>query len=574
MAGTEDSSAMRSRAKRLLDFIKARIGGGATPHADFANLLGSERRRWDAARAAAVGGPKVLIATTVTGFSHVTTIESLLGVALTLRGAEVHYLVCDGVLPGCLRAEIENVPTLDVFEQYGLPRTICPACMAQGRRAYDPLGLSIHRLGASINAGEVQEARDAARTVARSEMRRFAIDDLALGEHAYAGALRYFARGDIDSISGSDMVVRRYLEASILAARGVRRLLASLGSLRAAVFHHGIYVPQGVIGEVCRERGTPVVNWNPSYRKNTFIFSHGNSYHHTLMDEPVETWESMAWSPEREAEILAYLRSRLSGTRDWIWFHEKPDEDFAKFAGAMGLDLAKPIIGMLTNVMWDAQVHYPANAFSSMLEWVLETICYFAGRPDLQLLIRVHPAEIRGTASSRQPIIAEIARAFPQWPANVFVIPPESPVSTYAAMAHCDSVLIYGTKTGVELTSVGTPVIVGGEAWIRNKGLTMDARSPAEYSGFLDRLPLGRRMDQDTVTRARKYAYHFFFRRMVPLPFVKPRRGRIYSLALDGLDDLQPGACPGLDVICDGILTGSPFVYEAERLGLHDRDTG
>lgn len=573
MAGPDDGPDMRSRAKRVLEFIKARMGVGESRRADLANLLRSARRQWDAARTAAVGGPKVLIATTVTGFSHVTTIESLLGVALTLRGAEVHYLVCDGVLPGCLRAEIENVPRLDVFEQYGLPKEICPSCMAQGRRAYEPLGLPIHRLGASITADEAQEARNAAGTIASSEMRGFAIDDLALGEHAYAGALRYFARGDVEGLPRSDMVVRRYLEASILAARGVRRLLASLGSLRTAVFHHGIYVPQGVIGEVCRERGTRVVNWNPSYRKNTFIFSHGNSYHHTLMDEPVGTWESMAWSPAREAEILAYLRSRITGARDWIWFHENPDENFDTFAGAMGLDPAKPTIGMLTNVMWDAQLHYPANAFGSMLEWVLETIRYFAKRPDLQLLMRVHPAEIRGTAPSRQPIIAEIDRAFPQRPANVFIIPPESPVSTYAAMARCDSVLIYGTKTGVELTSVGTPVIVGGEAWIRNKGLTLDARSRAEYFEFLDRLPLGRRMDPGAVARARKYAYHFFFRRMVPLPFVVPESGGIYTLALDDLDDLQPGAYPGLDVICNGILSGSPFVYEAEHLGLHDRET-
>ena len=60
--------------------------------------------------------------------------------------------------------------------------------------------------------------------------------------------------------------------------------------------------------------------------------------------------------------------------------------------------------------MWDAQLHYPANAFPSMLDWVLQTIRYFASRPDLQLLIRVHPAEIRGTARSRQPLVPEIER--------------------------------------------------------------------------------------------------------------------------------------------------------------------
>ena len=54
-------------------------------------------------------------------------------------------------------------------------------------------------------------------------------------------------------------------------------------------------------------------------------------------------------------------------------------------------------------------------------------------------------------------------------------------MSTYALMSLCNAAIIYGTKMGVELTSVGLPVIVAGEAWIRNKGLTHDASSPEEY---------------------------------------------------------------------------------------------
>ena len=41
---------------------------------------------------------------------------------------------------------------------------------------------------------------------------------------------------------------------------------------------------------------------------------------------------------------------------------------------------------MLTNVMWDAQLHYPANAFSSMLDWIIETIDYFMTDQTLSLL--------------------------------------------------------------------------------------------------------------------------------------------------------------------------------------------
>jgi hypothetical protein len=174
---------------------------------------------------------------------------------------------------------------------------------------------------------------------------------------------------------------------------------------------------------------------------------------------------------------------------------------------------------------------------------------------------------------ARQKAVDEIAMAFPVLPPNVHVIGPEEQVSTYAAMLLCDSAIVYGTKTGVELTSLGIPVIVAGEAWIRNKGLTTDARSVEHYREILGGLPFGKRLDAATVRRARMYAYHFFFRRMLPLPFLVPSKSKaMYDLGITSLQELMPGHHPGLDVICDGILNGSPFVYPAEMLGLHDAE--
>lgn len=151
----------------------------------------------------------------------------------------------------------------------------------------------------------------------------------------------------------------------------------------------------------------------------------------------------------------------------------------------------------------------------------------------------------------------------PQLAPNIAVVPPDSRLSTYALLSVCNAALIYGTKMGVELTSVGLPVIVAGEAWVRNKGLTHDARNPAEYLALLDRLPFDERPTAARLRRARTYAYHFFFRRMIPLTFLQPRaRYPIYVLKLDSLDRLRPGRTPGLDVICDGVLSGSPFVFD------------
>jgi len=538
---------------------------------NWAALLDTNRVLWDDAKKRARRGPEVLIATSVGGLSAMSVIESLLSVALTLRGARIHVLLCDRVLPACLRAEKPEVPDPNIFREYGFAQhRLCQECPELGRYIYDPLGLQMHFLGDTISTRSRQQVRRVAAEVPVEDIERYRVDGWSVGEHAYAGALRYFASGNLENEPDGELVLRRYFEGALLAASGIEALLHNQ-RFTAACFNHGIYSPHGVIGDVCRRVGVRVVNWNVAYRKRCFIFSHGDTYHHTLMDEPTSTWEDLPWTPEMEREVMDYLKSRWQGTRDWIWFHEKPDEDAARFTRELGVDPDRPIIGMLTNVMWDAQLHYRANAFPNMLAWAVKTIEYFARRQDLQLLIRVHPAEVRGGLPSRQFILDEIKKVYPELPKNVFAIAPDSPISTYAAMLQCDAVIIYGTKTGVELTSLGIPVVVGGEAWIRNKGLTLDASSPEEYVALLDRLPLRKRLDDNTVRRARKYAYHFFFRRMIPLTSMVPADNwPPYKIDVSTLDQLLPGVDPGLDVICEGILNGTPFVHPAETLGITD----
>lgn len=534
---------------------------------DWRPVLAKSADAWPQAVADAKNGPRVLIATAVGGHPPSTTIESLLAVALTLRGAHVQMLLCDERLPACLRSHVTAVSSDRRFAVEGPQASTCIGCYASGAALYGTLGLPVRTLSTLLSEEESRRARQLAAETPAGEIPSFHLDGLSVGEHALAGALRFYARGTLDG-GASEAVLRRYFEAGILTAFATRRLLHD-ERFEVACFNHGIYVPHGVIGEVARRERVRVVNWNPAYRKQTFIFSHEDTYHHTLMDEPVDEWVDLPWNESRERELTAYLRSRWQGSQDWITFNTNPEESKAAIAQALGIDFTRPTIGLLTNVIWDAQLHYRANAFPTMMDWLIRTIDYFDGRRDLQLLIRVHPAEVTGAVPSRQPVVDELKARFPVLPPNVFVIPAESSISTYVAMMQCNAVVIYGTKTGVELTSEGIPVIVCGEAWIRNKGLTSDASSPDEYYELLDRLPAPGRMAAGMVARARKYAYHFFFRRMIPVRSVAPTTGLAarfmkYRLDITDLAALQPGADPGLDVICNGVLDGRPFVYPAE----------
>lgn len=494
-----------------------------------------------------------------------TRLESALAVALRVRDVEVDVLLCDQDLPACLECEVVRIGGTQELLTHGPTRRMCPGCFDSGDRLFTGLNAKVFRYGDFLVPEQRREAAELARETPIEDVPGYRLDGVAVGEHALAGALRFFARATIDDEPGADAVLRRYFEAAVLTVRVAQGAFDRTDYV-AAVFHHGIYVPQGLLGEVARRRGVRVVTWNPAYRSQTFVFSHGDTYHHTLMHEPTDDWENIAWTSELESELLDYLKSRWTGAHDWIVFHQEPKQELAAIEEEIGVDFSKPCIGLLTNVMWDAQLHYPANAFPNMRDWCLETIRYFAARPELQLLIRVHPAELRGGIPSRQPIVDEIRSVFAELPPNVFLVGPESSISTYVAMMQCNAIVIYGTKTGVELAAVGKPVVVAGEAWVRNKGFTLDAESREHYFSILDGLPQLSGMSPEHLERARKYAYHFFFRRMIPLEMMAPARGKPpYDVRIASLEELRPGYSVGLDVVCDGILKGSEFIYPAEH---------
>ena len=146
------------------------------------------------------------------------------------------------------------------------------------------------------------------------------------------------------------------------------------------------------------------------------------------------------------------------------------------------------------------------------------------------------------------------------------MLAPDNQASTYALCENANAVVIYNTKAGVEMASMGVPVIVAGEAWVRGKGFAIDVSDPAHYFQVLDGLPLTKGMTAAQKALADKYAYHFFFRRMIPLPFIHVQKSGHFKTDITSPQQLAPGCFPGLDVICEGILTGAPFIYPAERL--------
>ena len=529
-------------------------------------------------------GPKVLVASSIGAHMAANTLDSMLAVTLTLRGARVHGLLCDRALPACLACEASWWPDEEHFLDFGPQQTLCGACFRPANHMWSDLGVDLKLIGTYVGDEDRASAWRLANATPERELDKVEYLGVRVGMHARAGALRYLAVGNFTHEPNALRVRRRFLAAALIATTALDRLFAK-EAYDVCVAHHGLYVPQGLLVDLAHKHGVRLVTWNIAYRAGSFIFSHDDTYHFTLMHEPTEVWDALPWSSALQQALDAYMISRATGAMDWVSYHDGSGQSLEELKQEFGIDFAKPTVAAFTNVLWDAQVFYPSNAFPSMLDWLVETIAYCAKRPELQLVIRVHPAEVKNPVKSRETVVGALARLVPVLPPNVFVIPATASANSYAIARASNAAIIYGTKMGVELAYMGVPTIVAGESWARNKGITLDAQSREGYFALLDRLPLNEGLDAATKLRAARYAFHFFFRRTIPLEFLTVRKGAWppFKLEIETIDALREGRSAGLDIICDGILKRASFVYPAEtfielgershRLGGHQSAT-
>jgi len=187
-----------------------------------------------------------------------------------------------------------------------------------------------------------------------------------------------------------------------------------------------------------------------------------------------------------------------------------------KIRQELGLD-DRPVILLATNVLGDS-LTLGRNTFArSMAAWLAKTVRFLAGRPGVQLVMRVHPGERLTHGRSMVDVVNE---ALPSIPEHIHIIGPLEKVNTYDLMDIASLGLVYTTTTGMEMSMNSIPVIACGETHYAKRGFTLDPDSWSEYYDMLDAaIKEPKRLTQAQIESAWEYAYRFFFEYPLPFPW-------------------------------------------------------
>ncbi len=229
---------------------------------------------------------------------------------------------------------------------------------------------------------------------------------------------------------------------------------------------------------------------------------------HKLSDDQLERMRSLFMARQRGALWENFARR----------WQDTPAQGGQQARAELGLD-DRPLVLLATNVLGDSLTLGRQVFSASMAEWISRTVQYFAGRPEIQLVIRVHPGEVLTHGLSMADVVKQV---LPRLPEHIRLIGPKEKVNTYDLVEAADLGLVYTTTVGMEMAMYGVPVIVSGETHYRGRGFTHDPDSWVSYFKLLGSIlvkPSAYRLTREQVESAWEYAYHFFFNYPRPFPW-------------------------------------------------------
>ncbi len=483
-------------------------------------------------------GPRVAIFTLRDWAAHVQW-EAVVGQALRVRGAQTTFVTCGGGLEQCDR--------VNLYEGPPMPCGTCSRYVDSSVDAHGFARVGLHEGWAVDDPGDWPELDG----MSLNELFEVEYEGIPVGALVSIPVRWFLLASRIEGDPLAALTARRFLRSARRVVRGLRAVLDRIEP-DVVLMLNGRFFFESIADAICRSRGIEVVLYERGFILDTLIFHRRQPDQLLDVADDRPGWDQPSLSPEENEELDGYLKDRAVGARAIVGYWG--DAEFVDPTQSATGKLAV----LFTNLTWDSAVLGKEVAFPGIHDWLLEAVSAFAQRPNDQLVIRVHPAEVKLPGKwTREPLGALIAQEFPDLPSNVRIVDAQDPLSSYPLMAAADVGLVYTSTTGLEMALHGKPVIVAGQTHYRGKGFTIDVSSPGEFRDTLDRALDDPAAVGPDLERARRYAHLFFFKAPVEAPGVQEHVPGLARLTVRSLDDLLPGRSAAVDQICDQILAGA-----------------
>lgn len=396
--------------------------------------------------------------------------EALIAEALQQSGHEIVYVTCGGTLnrncvPMIAHGLADNASVSD-------RQKVCAQCDRfdtmlrhefgfQGTKLRDLVGDEEERVADHILAGMTREA-----------IMTLEKDGILLGRLALYQLMLRRKRIDLDLTTAEWDEYLAELRNTLYAWQAGVKLLDRERPDRVIVYN-GLYSVNRTVCKLAEQRGIPTyfmhAGGNLSNRLQTLMIGRGDTFR--FMPHVVSQWPRFAHVPctgKMLSLVTDHYLEVLRGKSVFVYSNAKAAKSFdarAHFGVGPEQKLLVATMGSydeeVAAEMVGARQHQSAPLFSTQIEWIKAIVSFIATRPDLYLVVRVHPREF---PNRRDQALSQHARLLQQvlhdLPANVAVNWPNDGVSVYDLADATDVFLNSWSSVGKEMSLLGIPVVI------------------------------------------------------------------------------------------------------------------
>ena len=228
---------------------------------------------------------------------------------------------------------------------------------------------------------------------------------------------------------------------------------------------------------------------------------------------------------------------------DWAYFNENQNVP-------LSIDKNRKNVFVFPNIPWDAGLDEFVGPFAGVLDWIEQTINHYAGHKQIDIWIKPHPGEVRGTVPSGMSVSNFIKIKYPNLPKNIHVIDAELGVSPYSLFPYIDLGVVLTGTLALEMAAENIPVVTAGVSPCHGLGFLSEPASPSEY---FDCIEFGENL-ANMKAEFRLFCYFYFINRSMKWPLTKRCwADDLSGFQFDNVNELGKGEIEKLDEIFEEI---------------------
>ena len=424
--------------------------------------------------------------------------EALVSEALMQKGHEIVYATCGGIFNDHCISMFSSQVNWDAPADE--KARICTLCKRNARVLREEFHFPGADLTDSLTEQDRTETGAIMSRVDKSNFRDIEVDGIKVGRLALYQVLLRLKKFTYDFSASEWGEYLAHFKATVIAAVALRRVFARENPDRVIVYN-GLYSVNSVCRELAVRNGaTPYFLHAGGGLKNrlqTLMMGRGHTF--DFYAGLLANWERFRKVPVPQGLMMSatdHFIQLLIAKSPYAYSAMRSQTTF-DIRSRYGIgNRQKILVATMGNHDEEvaaeevgARVHHRPPLFATQVEWLHSIIGWVALRPDLFLIVRVHPREM---PNRREATISEHSIALKAFlvdlPANVTVNWPDQGISLYDLVEDADVFLNSWSSTGKEMSMLGRPVVTYGDSLIfYPTELNYIAATPQAYLAQIDR---------------------------------------------------------------------------------------